>query len=94
MSDDLLIKLKMALGGAYSDIHAGDLRRDVVRRLSALFAEDGMREVAVRHRAYLSGLVRARTVGERCGDYVSKIQHQLLAEALADETTKEISDAA
>ena len=84
---DPLITLKMALGKAYSDVHAGDVRTDIIKKLRKWLAEPGMQEVAVKHCAHLSALVRARTIGERCGDYVSKVQLQLLKDAMVEEAT-------
>lgn len=80
---DPLIKLKMALGRAYSDIHAGDHRPAVVQRLRDTLADPEVAAIAAGHHRHLAEVVRARTVGERCGDYVSKVHHAILTDALA-----------
>lgn len=86
-TDDPLIKLRMALGRAYSDIHAGELRPEIVKRLRALLEDPEIAAVAPGYHQKLAEIVRVRSVGERCGDYISKIHHQILGEALVQEAS-------
>jgi len=79
------IKLRMALGAAYSDLHAGITRHVIVTRLRDLLADPAIAAAALPYHAKLSQAVIARTKGQLCGDYISKIQLELLSEALAPE---------
>lgn len=89
------MKLKQALGRSYSDQHLGEYRGQIIRRLSQLIGEPGMISVARQHHANLHNIVKSRSIGNRCGDYVSKVQFDLLSQALADyDSTKEEENAA
>jgi hypothetical protein len=77
-------KLISALGRAYSDIYLGVHRQVVIKRLRDLIRSD-LNEIAQKHHQHLSELVRARSIGDRCGDFISKVQLELLSEAITPE---------
>lgn len=75
---------KLALGRAYSDVHSGLPRSQVVRRIREMLdAEPELLTAAREHHPKLAEIVRARTVGDRCGDHISQVQLELLTDAFA-----------
>lgn len=87
------VLIRMALGRAYSDLHTNGIpRSQVVEHLRDLFADDMLHEAALAYQQRLLLLVAGRTKGDRCGDYVGKVQLELLTEVLMP--TPERPDAA
>jgi hypothetical protein len=80
-ADDPVKQLKFALGHAYSDAQQGVARLEIMARLREVIAEVGP-AVTQGRLAQLDEIVTARSRGERCGDHVSKVQLELLREAL------------
>ena len=76
-------RFKLELGRAYSDLHAGLPRSQVTRRLRELMdSHSEMLAAAKEHHPRLAEIVRARTIGARCGDHISQTQLDLLTDAL------------
>jgi len=74
--------IRAALGRAYSDIHSAIPRAEVVAGLRDLFAEATIHNAAAVYQNSLRERVAARTKGDVCGDYIGRVQLDLLDEVL------------
>ena len=88
------VLIRMSLGRAYSDLHTNGLTRtQVVEQLRNLLADEPLHGAAWIYHANLTSVVRARTNGDRCGDYIGRFQLELLTEVL-NPITEDPPDAA
>jgi hypothetical protein len=90
-------RLRLALGAAYSDLYMGIGRQVIIRRLRDLLEEPEIAGVKLAHHSHLTSIVASRSRGNLSGDHISKIQLELLTEALGetpDQTNPEPPDAA
>jgi hypothetical protein len=83
IAQDPLVKLRMALGRAYSDCQSGVPAALAAATLRAVVEEDAVAAVAPGYLRALADTVAARSVGEDCGCHISKVQLALLLEAMA-----------
>ena len=84
MERDPLHILKQILAKAYTDAYAlNKPRSEVLRDLKGAIDEERIGDIVTTYRAELEAVVRARTLGERCGDHLSQAQLALLKDALA-----------
>lgn len=76
-----ILALNQALGEAYALHHAQD-RPAAVELLRAASADPEFRALAEQKRRDLAAVVKARSLGGRCGCTLSETTHSLIAEAL------------
>lgn len=88
-AQDPSIALKMALGLAYSESHKTLSRQPVIKELGRLLRRPDIAAIAPQYAANLENVVKSRTIGNRCGDYVSKVQFELLSEAMNQKDVKD-----
>lgn len=83
---DPMTRVRMALGGAYSQAHMGVPRTRIVHDLRQLLLDDpSLHAAAVGRQTQLRDVVAARTRGDKCGDYIGQFQLELLDEVLTPE---------
>jgi hypothetical protein len=83
VAQDPLVKLRMALGRAYSNLHMPDTSRPaVVAELRQVIADPAVSGIVPGYHRQLTETVAARTSGNRCGCQISADQLALLSEAL------------
>jgi hypothetical protein len=84
MSLDPPLTLRRLLAQAYMDaVVLYKPRAEVARALADKIKAEDIASIIPSSLANLEAIVRARSLGERCGDYISQIQLELLKESLS-----------
>lgn len=76
--------IQQALGEAYGLHQVNNNAVAAVEKVRGVLADPAVRDEARTHLTELGALVRARSQGGRCGDHISKINHDILSEALRE----------